>query len=72
MNLSTLSTSKLKIVMMFILSFFILFQGITANEPGSNNIVLKAMGEELARSMKVLGQKGTPPPYFIFTAPPRF
>ena len=65
MNLSTLSTSKLKIVMMFILSFFILFQGITANEPGSNNIVLKAMGEELARSMKVLGQKGTPPPYFI-------
>jgi TldD protein len=65
MNLSTLPTTKLKIVMMFILSFFILFQGITANEPGTNNIVLKAMGEELARSMKVLGQKGAPPPYFI-------
>jgi TldD protein len=65
MNLSALPTTKLKIVMMFILSFFILFQGITANEPGSSGIVLKAMGEELARSMKVLGQKGAPPPYFI-------
>ncbi len=64
MNLSTLSTSKLKIVMMFILSFFIFYQGIAANEPG-DNIVLKAMGEEMARSMKVLGEKGSPPPYYI-------
>jgi predicted Zn-dependent protease len=65
MNLSTLSTSKLKIVMMFISGFFILFQGTAASEPNTSNVVLKAMGEELARSMKVLGEKGSPPPYFI-------
>jgi len=65
MSLSRLSATKLKVVMMFFLGFFILFQGITANAPGTNNIVLRAMGEELARSMKVLGQKGAPPPYFI-------
>jgi len=65
MNVSTVSTSKLKIVMMFISVFFILFQGISANQAKSTNIVLKAMNEELARSMKVLGEKGSPPPYFI-------
>jgi predicted Zn-dependent protease len=65
MNVSTVSTSKLKIVMMFISGFFILFQGISANQAKSTNIVLKAMNEELARSMKVLGEKGSPPPYFI-------
>jgi len=51
--------------MMFISVFFILFQGISANQAKSTNIVLKAMNEELARSMKVLGEKGSPPPYFI-------
>jgi predicted Zn-dependent protease len=28
-------------------------------------VVLKAMEEEMARSMKILGEKGSPPPYFI-------
>ena len=61
MNVSTVSTSKLKIVMMFILGFFILFQGIAVNGSKSSNVVLKAMSEELARSMKVLGEKGPHP-----------
>jgi predicted Zn-dependent protease len=32
---------------------------------GKANVVLKAMQEEMARSMKILGEKGSPPPYFI-------
>jgi predicted Zn-dependent protease len=36
-----------------------------AEAAAGNNPVLRAMQEELARSMKVLGEKGTPPPYFI-------
>jgi len=30
-----------------------------------NDVVLQAMKEELNRSMQVLGEKGSPPPYFI-------
>lgn len=60
-----LSTFKLKTMIMFIFGFLILFRGIEANESKNVNVVLKAMGEELARSMKVLGEKGAPPPYFI-------
>jgi predicted Zn-dependent protease len=56
---------KLKIVMMFMLGFVILMQPIYANGPKTINGVLKAMEEELSRSMKVLGEKGSPPPYFI-------
>jgi len=56
---------KLKIVMMFFLGFVILMQPIDANGPKTINGVLKAMEEELDRSMKVLGEKGSPPPYFI-------
>jgi TldD protein len=56
---------RLNIVMMFIGGFLILVQPIAANGPGSSNDVLKAMEEELDRSMKVLGEKGSPPPYFI-------
>ncbi|UCH92415.1 MAG: peptidase U62 [Candidatus Aminicenantes bacterium] len=59
------SKSKLKIVLMFILGFFIFFQAIDGKGPGTTNVVLEAMKDELARSMKVLGEKGSPPPYFI-------
>ena len=33
--------------------------------PSSRSVVLKAMEDELKRSMKGLGEKGSPPPYFI-------
>jgi predicted Zn-dependent protease len=56
---------KLKIVMMFMLGFFILMQPIDTNGTETTNGVLKAMEEELSRSMNVLGEKGSPPPYFI-------
>ncbi|MCP5047282.1 MAG: peptidase U62 [bacterium] len=45
------------------LTFF--FQTTPASGAGTANVVLKAMEDELAHSMKVLGKKGTPPPYFI-------
>ena len=56
---------KLKTVLMFMLGFLILMQPIDAGGPKTINGVLKAMEEELTRSMKVLGEKGSPPPYFI-------
>ena len=56
---------KLKIVMMFMMGLVILMQPIDANGPKTINGVLKAMEEELNRYMKVLGEKGSPPPYFI-------
>ncbi len=34
-------------------------------QPAEKSLVLKAMEEELQRSMKGLGEKGNPPPYFI-------
>jgi len=55
----------LMIVTIFIGGFLFLVQPIAANGPGTSNDVLKAMEEELSRSMKVLGEKGSPPPYFI-------
>jgi TldD protein len=39
--------------------------GATAGPTDKANVVLKAMEEEMARSMKILGEKGSPPPYFI-------
>lgn len=39
-------------------------QGSLSQQP-KNNLLLKAMEEELNRSMKGLGEKGNPPPYFI-------
>ena len=39
-------------------------QGSLSQQP-KNNLLLKAMEEELSRSMKGLGKKGNPPPYFI-------
>jgi TldD protein len=56
---------ELKIVMIFMLGLVILMQSISANEANTINGVLEAMEEELGRSMKVLGEKGSPPPYFI-------
>jgi len=55
----------LKIVMIFMWGFVILVQPTAANEPQPMDGVLKAMTEELDRSMNVLGEKGSPPPYFI-------
>ncbi len=39
-------------------------QGNLSQQP-ENNLLLKAMEEELSRSMKGLGEKGNQPPYFI-------
>jgi TldD protein len=50
---------------MVLLGLFMFFQARAAGGSQSNNPVLKAMEEELARSMKVLGEKGDPAPYFI-------
>lgn len=38
---------------------------IIISQPAEKSLVLKAMEEELQRSMKGLGDKGNPPPYFI-------
>lgn len=54
-----------KIVFFLVLGLSILLQTNFAAGEKKANVVLKAMEEELARSMKVLGEKGTPPPYFI-------
>jgi TldD protein len=57
--------SSLKIGMILMLGIFLLSQTMKGIESPSNPVVLKAMEEELSRSMKVLGEKGSPPPYFI-------
>ena len=57
--------TTLKIMFFLVLGLSILLQTTYAAGEKKANVVLKAMEEELARSMKVLGEKGTPPPYFI-------
>ncbi len=57
--------SGFKIGMILMLGIFLLSQTMQGNEPPSTPMVLKAMEEELSRSMKLLGEKGSPPPYFI-------
>ena len=59
-----LSKKRLKIVI-FTLGMVMLFlvNGVGESQPAG--VVLKAMADELARSMKVLGEKGDPAPYFI-------
>ncbi|MCP5048348.1 MAG: peptidase U62 [bacterium] len=42
--------------------FTTLFSGA---KTGDGDVLLTAMQEEMSRSMKVLGEKGTPPPYFM-------
>jgi len=42
-----------------------LFTQVVLSQPAEKSLVLKAMEEELLRSMKGLGDKGNPPPYFI-------
>lgn len=51
--------------MILMLGIFLLSQIMKGSESPSTPMVLKAMEEELSRSMKVLGEKGSPPPYFI-------
>lgn len=63
--MKNLLKSKLKIIILIVFAFSILFQTNFAEPEAKANIILKAMEEELARSMQVLGEKGTPPPYFI-------
>ncbi len=41
------------------------YAGVNENNKDDKDIVLEAMKTELSRSMEVLGEKGTPPPYFI-------
>jgi TldD protein len=60
----------LKILGIGIFIFSIAFQGglnyaQASKAPKASNVVLKAMEDELARNMKILKEKGTPPPYFI-------
>lgn len=57
--------STLKMLIVIGLGFSVLFQANYAGISEQANIVLKAMEDELARSMQVLGKKGTPPPYYI-------
>jgi TldD protein len=42
----------------------LVLQGGLSQQP-EKSLLLKAMEEELSRSMKELGEKGSPPPYFI-------
>lgn len=57
--------SKFKIASILLGGLVIMLYPLDANEPKTTNVVLSAMEEELARSMSVLGEKGSPPPYFI-------
>ena len=57
--------SKLKNLVLLVFVFSIVFQTNLIASSGKGNVVLKAMEEELGRSMQILGKKGTPPPYFI-------
>jgi predicted Zn-dependent protease len=63
--MSTSKKSRLKILIVIGLGVSVLFQANYAGASKKANIVLKAMEDELARSMEVLGKKGTPPPYYI-------
>ncbi len=56
---------KPKIAIVMVFSCFFIFQTNAVDSPKKANPVLKAMKEEVARSMQVLGEKGTPPPYFL-------
>jgi len=54
-----------KLVIFLCLGLCLLFRPAFASGEKKADVILNAMEEELARSMKVLGEKGTPPPYFI-------
>lgn len=49
----------------FLLVCCCLWMQSSLSQQPKNNLLLKAMEEELNRSMKGLGEKGNPPPYFI-------
>ena len=55
----------LKILILVIIVLFVFSSVNYAETQEKSNIVLKAMQEELARSMQVLGKKGSQAPYFI-------
>ncbi len=62
--------TRVKIVLFVLIGLSILFQpafaGTISDGPVTDGkAVLKAMKEEVTRSMRVLGKKATPPPYFI-------
>ena len=59
------SKSGFKIVLMLVFGMLLLLRPGYVFGEDTGNVVLKAMEDELARSMKVLGEKGSPPPYFI-------
>ena len=54
-----------KALIFLCLGLLLLFRPAFVAGEKKANVILNAMEEELARSMKVLGEKGTPPPYFI-------
>jgi TldD protein len=59
------SKNTVKLMIFLVLALSMLFQSTLSAGTNKADTVLKAMEEELGRSMKVLGEKGTPPPYFI-------
>jgi len=60
---------SLKILIVMFVGLFLCFQvsyaGVGSSSSETAKVILDAMGEEMARSMKILGEKGEPPPYFI-------
>jgi len=62
----------LRVLMFALIALSMMFQGslvfgekAKAPAPKASDTILKSMGEELTRSMKVLKEKGNPAPYFI-------
>ena len=57
--------SKQGNLLLCLLGIIIFSTEIGANNTANTNVVLKAMKDELVRSMEVLGKNASPPPYFI-------
>ncbi len=56
---------KTSITCLFLLLCFCLWPQFSPSQQPEKSLLLKAMEEELHRSMKGLSEKGNPPPYFI-------
>ena len=59
------SRAKTSIVCFLLLVFFCFWPQVSSSRQPEKSLLLKAMSEELNRSMKGLCEKGSPPPYFI-------
>jgi predicted Zn-dependent protease len=56
---------KTSIVCVLLLVFFCFWPQFSSSQQPEKSLLLKAMREELNRSMEGLSEKGSPPPYFI-------